>query len=770
MYIMKVKKRDGSYQKISFDKVLARLKELSYHLSINTDEIAQKVIEKIYDGVCTRELDEEASRICFYKSSIHPDYGKLASRIVVSNNHKNTPETFYEAMKIIYEANILDPTIYSFIKENRNKLNKMIQHVRDYDFDYFAFKTLEKSYLIKVKRETIERIQYMFLRISCGIHYPNLDEIKRTYEWMSKKYMIHATPTMYNAGTRNPQLISCFLTAMEDSVDGMYKWLRDISLISRSSGGLGATLGNIRPSGSYIQGVNGYSSGIIPFCKVINENVKHISQQGGKRPGSIAIYLPMYHGDIFEFLELKLNTGNINRRCYNLFLAVNINDLFMKRVEQDTTWTLFDGKEVMELEKVYGEEFERLYEQYEKEGKGRQVKAKDVFIKLLLSMSETGVPYTLFIDNVNRKSNHKNIGTIRGSNLCIEIVEYFDKQEYACCCLGSLCLKSFVINNRFHFSMLGKVMEQMVRNLNHVIDRNLYPVEEARISNMRHRPLGIGVSGLADTFQLLQIPFDSQEAQELNKKIFECMYYHGLKSSMEEAKKYGSYETFSGSPYSQGILQFDMWNVTPKHYDWIQLKKDIQRYGIRNSMITACMPTASTSIILNASPCIEPHSSNIYSRKVHAGEFIVMNEKLIRDLIRLNIWNDEMRQRIIVDDGSIQHIQEIPTNIKQLYKTVWEIPQKVLLDLSIGRAPYIDQTQSLNIFMIKPDTLKLSRMLFYGWRHGLKTGSYYIKSNTQDVQAQRITIDTKIERKRKKEREEEEEMCKNKKECLSCSS
>jgi ribonucleotide reductase alpha subunit len=999
---MRVQKRDGRFEDVSFDKVLRRIKHLSDDLkNIDAVEIAKKVINNIHDGVKTSELDELAGRQCYALASTDPDFDTLASRIIISNNHKSTTDSFYSCMKELFDNNLINVNCFKFIEINKEVLDKEIVHDRDYNFSYFSYKTLEKSYLMKVKKVVRERIQYIFMRVSVGLHHPNLNEVLKSYNLMSQGYFTHASPTLFNASSNYQQLLSCFLTAPNDSIDGMYNWVRKLALISKRAGGIGGSISCIRSDGAYIRGTNGYSSGTKPLLKVVNETLKHVNQ-GGKRPGKAAIYLETHHPDIMSFLELVLNHGNENDRCRDLFIALWISDLFMQRVKNDEEWTLMDPDECPGLDTSYGEEYERLYLEYEKAGKGREtIKAQAIWKKMCESQIEKGMPYTLFKDACNRKSNHKHYGTIKGSNLCVspdtkiltdkgyevikdladkkvnvwngkefseslvkktgenqellkikfsngselectkyhkfylniddkkvqveasdlkindkiwecnfpvildnknvqedlnkvfqdgknginppinkslklrikwyegaqlwlnssknglvfskdfndieklkkvvlflqtlginsfinnnflyfnkysenltdygykkpkiikehilkdlsnlplynyiisiekskisdtycfnepkehagifngiytgqcaEILEYHDDKEFACCCLSSICLPKFVDEKNYTFDMekLGSVTAQCVRNLNQVIDRNEYPVPETKYSNFRHRPLGIGVQGLADTFAKLRIPFEEKgklhpKAHNLNKDIFETMYYYAMLTSMEEAKKYGPYETFKGSPLSEGKFQFDLWGVEPTvTYDWDELRKNVMKYGVRNSLLIACMPTASTAQIMNNTECIEPMTSNLYVRRTLGGEFVVYNKHLVRDLKELNLWSVEMKDKIVAEDGSIQNIPEIPDNIKDLYKTVWEIKQKTLMDLSIGRGPYVCQTQSLNLFFEEPTVKKITKALFYAWEKGLKTGSYYIRSNPKE-KPQQFTIDPNLKKK-----------------------
>ena len=744
---MKVTKRDGHKEDVSFDKVLRRIKLLSENLiNINETIVAQQVCSRIYDDVKTSELDELSARICTVMSTDIPNYGILASRIIISNNHKNIPNTFFECIEKLKGTGILDPKIYKFVSENKEIFNSAIQHKKDYNFSWFSFKTLEKSYLLKVNGITTESIQYKFMRVSCGIHYPDRQEVLKSSEGLSNKYFTHATPTLFNSGTISPQLLSCFLTKPEDSISGIYKWISDLAKISKDAGGIGATLSSIRGKGSYIRGSNSYSSGIIPMLKVVNETMKYVNQ-GGRRAGSAAIYLEPHHPDIMEFLEIRLNNGNEDDRARDLFTAIWASDLFMDRVEKNENWSLFDPDTCPGLDDVYGDDYIKLYENFEKQGLAKKVlKAQDVWKAITKSQIETGTPYIGFKDSVNKKSNQKNYGIIKASNLCIEIVQYHDEKEYACCCLSSICLPMFLDEKtkEYDFKKLEEISGQMVRNLNKAIDVNLYPVPETKYSNMKHRPLGIGVQGLADVFCMMRYSFDSKEALDLNEKIFETIYYGAMKASLELAIKDGPYETFNGSPLSKGQFQFDMWNKKQSsRYDWDTLRTEIMKNGVRNSLLLACMPTASTSQIMGNNETIEPFTSNMYVRRTLSGDFIISNKYMIKDLCDLGIWNKDMKDRVIANNGSIQNINGIPEDIKKLYKTSWELSQKALIDLSISRAPYICQTQSLNLFFEEPTTRILTSAIFYAWKNGLKTGVYYVRSRPK-TQAQQFTIDPKL--------------------------
>ena len=744
-------KRNGSKEEVSFDKVIRRIKKLCFELSdeINPIIIAQKVCSQIYNNVSTIELDELAAQICISMETNHLDYGILASRIIISNNHKCTSPSFSETIYILYnnidnngkKCPLIADDVYEIIMKNKDKLNAYINYERDYLFDYFGFKTLEKAYLMRVDNKIIERIQHLFMRVSIGIHKEDLKSAITSYEWMSNKYFTHATPTLYNAGTLRPSLASCFLMEMEDSVKGIYKAISDCASISASAGGIGVSLSKIRSKNSYIRGTNGVSNGIIPLCRVLNETARHINQSG-KRPGSIAVYIEPHNLEILEFLELRKNTGVESERARDLFLAMWISDLFMKRVEKNEDWSLFDADECTGLDEIYGEEFEQKYLLFEREGKARKtMPARKIWNYMLTSMIETGTPYISFKDNVNKKSNQMNIGTIKNSNLCNEIVQYSDTKEYAVCTLASISLSRFVENNNFDFEKLIVVTGIVVRNLNKVIDVNFYPIPETEISNKRHRPMGVGVQGLADVYAKMGFAFDSKEAEELNKKIFETIYFAALTMSNQLSIETKPYSTFAGSPLSKGLFQFDLWGVTPSmNYDWEKLRENIKRDGVANSLLIALMPTASTSQILGNNECFEPFTSNIYTRRTIAGDFIVINKYLVKDLMNLGIWNVDMKNKIIENNGSVQNIESIPVNIKELYKTVWEIKQKVLINQAIDRGPFICQTQSMNLFFEEPNQSILSSALFHGWKNGLKTGSYYIRTKPK-AQAQQFTID-----------------------------
>lgn len=741
---MLVVKRDGRRESVKFDKITARIEKLCYGLDsrfIQPIEVAKKVITGIYDGVTTQELDNLAAEIAATMTTVHPDYAHLAARIAVSNLHKKTSKSFSNTMKRLYtyidpktgeNASLISKEVYGIIKKNAALLDSTIIYDRDFSYDFFGFKTLERSYLIKLDGEIIERPQHMLMRVAVGIHMDDIEAAVETYHLLSEKWFTHATPTLFNAGTPKPQLSSCFLLTMkEDSIDGIYDTLKQCAKISQSAGGIGLSIHHVRAKGSYIKGTNGVSNGIVPMLRNFDMTARYVDQGGGKRKGSFAIYMEPWHADIFDFLNLKKNHGKEELRARDLFYALWISDLFMKRVEENGSWSLFCPNEAPGLSEVYGDDFERLYEKYEREGRAREVvKAQDLWFEVLESQIETGTPYMLYKDAANRKSNQKNLGTIKSSNLCTEIMEYTAPDEVAVCNLASIALPKFVEDGEFNHQRLYEVAKVATKNLNKVIDINFYPVEEARNSNMRHRPIGLGVQGLADAFILLGMPFDSPEARKLNAEIFETIYFAAMEASMELAKVHGPYETFKGSPASKGIFQFDMWGVTPSsgRWNWEELKIQVKKNGIRNSLLLAPMPTASTSQILGNNECFEPYTSNIYLRRVLSGEFIVVNKHLLRDLIELGLWNDSMKNKLIAANGSVQNIPEIPQRIKDLYRTVWEISQKAIIDMAADRGAYICQSQSMNVHIQEPNFGKLTSMHFYAWKKGLKTGMYYLRT------------------------------------------
>ena len=742
---MLVIKRDGRKESVKFDKITARIEKLSYGLNadfVKTIEIAKKVIDGLYDGVSTQELDELAAETAATLTTKHPDFATLAARISVSNLHKTTSKSFSSTMKRLYtyvnpktgeNASLLSKDVYGIINKNAALLDSSIIYDRDFSYDYFGFKTLEKSYLLKLDGKVVERPQHMLMRVAVGIHKDDIDSVLETYNLLSEKWFTHATPTLFNAGTPKPQLSSCFLLTMkEDSIDGIYDTLKQCAKISQSAGGIGLSIHNVRGTGSYIKGTNGVSNGIIPMLRNFDMTARYVDQGGGKRKGSFAIYIEPWHSDIFEFLQLKKNHGKEELRARDLFYAMWIPDLFMKRVESNEDWSLFSPDEAKDLHETYGEEFEKLYEKFEKEGKARKtVKAQDLWFEILESQIETGNPYILYKDAANKKSNQKNLGTIKSSNLCTEIIEYTSPDEVAVCNLASIALNKFVKDDlTYDHQKLYEITKVITKNLNKVIDVNYYPVKEAENSNLRHRPIGIGVQGLADTFILMRQSFDSPEAKKLNSEIFETIYFAAMESSMEIAQKEGPYKTYEGSPVSKGIFQFDMWGIVPdsKRWDWTNLKREVKKHGVRNSLLLAPMPTASTSQILGNNECFEPYTSNIYTRRVLSGEFIVVNKHLLKDLIKLNLWNDSMKDRLMEANGSVQGINEIPDDLKQLYRTVWEISQKSIIDMAADRGAYICQSQSMNIHMQDANFGKLTSMHFHTWKRGLKTGLYYLRT------------------------------------------
>ena len=910
---MRVQKRNGDFQPVSFDKIIWRMENLSKGLNIDAVKVAQKVIVQLHDKIKTSQLDELAAEICVSLATENLDYGKLASMVIISNNHKNTSPSFSEAMTTLYNnrgANgnhlpVISKSLYDVVMANRTKLNSVINYERDFDFSYFGYKTLERAYLLRTyDKRIIERIQHLIMRVCLGIHGQDIKSAINSYELMSQKYFTHATPTLFNSGTTKNQLASCFLLGTDDSIEGMYETIKHCALISKSAGGIGLHMTNIRSKGSYVNGTNGVTNGIVPYARVVNDTMKHVDQ-GGRRPGSTAFYIEPHHPEIMAFLDLKKNHGNEELRARDLFLAMWISDLFMERVKANTDWSTFDDNLCPGLRDAYGDEYKELYLKYESEGKSvKNYKARDVWDAILTSLNETGTPYMAFKDNVNRKSNQANVGTIKSSNLCVsgdtkiltskgyynikslenkevevwngeefsttivkktgenqemmkikfsngselkctpyhkfyishpvlnfkimranqlkigmkiikykipnmydngfqtfnititgtefleekmdtfcfterklgrgifngiltgqcaEIMEYSDTEEYAVCTLASVGLPKFVEDGVFNYDKLIEVMEVLVKNLDTIIDINFYPVEQTRVSNERHRPMGIGVQGLADVFALMKVPFDSEEARVINKNIFETMYYGALVASNKLAKEKGTYSSFRGSPISEGKFQFDLAGVKPSdRYDWDTLRADIMENGVRNSLLIALMPTASTSQILGNNECFEPYTSNIYTRSTIAGDFVVINEHMVRDLDKLGLWNAEMKDKVIFYNGSIQHIEEIPQNIKDLYRTAWEIKQKVIIDMAADRQPFVDQSQSMNLFFEEPKDKELTGAFFYGHKRGLKTGSYYLRTRPK-VQAQQFTIDPeKFKRKveeNKKLNEEKYEVC-----------
>ena len=756
---MFVVKRDGHKEPIMFDKITARIKKLCYDLNPLVDpvRVAMRVIEGLYDGVTTSELDNLASEIAATMTTSHPDYAQLAARISVSNLHKNTKKSFSETMTDLYkyvnprtgkDAPLLSDEVYNIIQKNKEVLDSSIIYNRDFGYDFFGFKTLERSYLLKLNGEIVERPQHMLMRVSVGIHMEDIDSVLETYELMSKRFFTHATPTLFYSGTPKPQMSSCFLLAMQDdSIDGIYDTLKQTAKISQSAGGIGLSIHNVRATGSYISGTNGTSNGIVPMLRVYNDTARYVDQGGGKRKGSFAIYIEPWHADIFDFLDLRKNHGKEEMRARDLFYAMWTPDLFMKRVEADAEWTLMCPNECPDLYKCHSDEFDALYTKYESEGKGRKtIRARELWEKILESQIETGTPYMLYKDAANRKSNQKNLGTIRSSNLCTEIMEYTSPDEVAVCNLASIALPMFIKDGAFDHDELFRVTKQVTKNLNRVIDRNYYPVQEAENSNMRHRPVGLGVQGLADAFIKLRLPFTSQGAKDLNQDIFETLYFAAVTASMEEAEKDGPYSTYKGSPMSKGEFQHNMWGIKDDElsgrWDWAALRKKVKKHGVRNSLLVAPMPTASTSQILGNNECFEPYTSNIYTRRVLSGEFIVVNKHLLEDLVELGLWTEDMKQELMRSNGSVQQIEGIPADIKELYKTVWELSMKDIIDMSRHRGYFIDQSQSLNLFMEGATMAKLTSMHFYAWKSGLKTGMYYLRTKSA-VDAIKFTLSNK---------------------------
>ncbi len=755
MYVIK---RDGRKEAVKFDKITARIIKMCYGLDplVSPEAVAMKVIEGIYDGVTTTALDNLAAEVAAAKTIDHPDYALLASRIAVSNLHKETKKLFSDVMEDLYKyvdpktgqrASLIADDVYEVIQNNKDLLDSSIIYDRDFRYDYFGFKTLTRSYLLKINGEIAERPQQMLMRVAVGIHKNDLAQAIKTYNLMSEGWFTHATPTLFNAGTPKPQMSSCFLLTMkEDSIEGIYETLKSCAQISQSAGGIGLAIHDIRATGSYIKGTNGTSNGIVPMLRVFNDTARYVDQGGGKRKGSFAMYIEPWHADVFDFLDLKKNTGKEEMRARDLFYALWIPDLFMKRVEENGDWTLMCPHECPGLSETYGAEFEALYTQYEAEGKGRKtIKAQDLWFKVLESQIETGTPYMLYKDAANAKSNQQNLGVIKSSNLCTEIIEYTAPDEIAVCNLASLALPKFVTEEgTFDHDKLFEVTYQATVNLNRIIDGNFYPVEEARNSNLRHRPIGLGVQGLADAFIMMRFPFESEEAKALNREIFETIYYAAMTASKDLAIAEGPYETIAGSPVSKGIFQFDMWGVTPTNrWEWDLLKEEVKKHGVRNSLLLAPMPTASTAQILGNNECFEPYTSNIYTRRVLSGEFIIVNKHLLKDLVKEGLWNKDMRQKLMASNGSVQNIHEIPQYIKDLYKTAWEISQKAIIEQSADRGAYICQSQSLNIFMENANFGKLTSMHFYGWKKGLKTGMYYLRTKAA-TDAIKFTVDKAV--------------------------
>lgn len=747
---MYVVKRDGQKQEVRFDNITKRIRTLCEGLDtrfVDPVPITQKVVEGFYSGITTAEVDTLAAETCAYMSQKHPDFSTLAARIAVSNLHKNTSDSFSETCRIMYEyhdkqgrcASLISEEVWEFVQTNAVELDTAIDFKRDHGYDYFGFKTLEKSYLLRVNGKIVERPQHMIMRAACGIHAGDLAAALQTYDLMSRRFFTHATPTLFNAGTPKPQMSSCFLlTAKDDSIEGIYDTLKMCALISKSAGGIGVAISNVRASGSYIRGTNGYSNGLVPMLRNFNETARYVDQGGGKRKGSFAMYLEPWHADVFDFLELRKNHGKEEQRARDLFYGLWIPDLFMRRVKDNQDWTLFCPNEAFDqqsnkgLMDVWGEDFERMYTRLEQEGKGRKtVKAQQLWFRILESQMETGTPYMLYKDHCNRKSNQQNLGTIHCSNLCTEIVEYTSAEEVAVCNLASISLPAFASNvgEPYDFQKLYEVTKVVTKNLNKVIDRNYYPIEEARRSNMKHRPVGLGVQGLADAFLMMRLPFEGEEARRLNEDIFETIYFGACEASCELAESEGAYETYDGCPASKGQLQFDLWGRVPKsgRWDWVALKEKIANHGLRNSLLVAPMPTASTAQILGNNESFEPYTQNLYVRRVLSGEFVQVNRHLLKDLISRNLWTEDIRTQLIAHNGSVQQL-DLPAGLKELYKTVWEIKQRIVLEMAADRGAYIDQSQSLNIHMVDATTAKLSSMHFHGWGLGLKTGMYYLRT------------------------------------------
>lgn len=752
---MYVTKRDGQTEIVSFDKILRRIKRIGVEagIQINYTMLAMKVIDQLYDNISTTKIDELTADQCASMSSIHYDYATLASHITVSNHHKNTEPSFATVMSELYNymdkhnkhSPLISKEILDIVEANKEWIESRLDFKRDYVFDYFGFKTLERSYLMRINNKVVERPQHMWMRVSLGIHGFNIDHAIKTYDLMSQKYFTHATPTLFNAGTPRPQLSSCFLIGMEnDSIDGIFNTLKDCALISKWAGGIGLHIHNVRATNSQIRGTNGTSNGIVPMLRVFNNTAKYVDQGGGKRNGSFAIYIEPWHADIEKFLEMRKNHGDEELKARDLFYALWIPDLFMNRVKSDGLWTLMCPDECPGLSDVYGEEFEALYSKYETSGKGRvTVKARELWFKVLDAQMETGTPYLCYKDSANKKSNQKNVGIIKSSNLCSEVMEVSTSEETAVCNLASIGLPTFVENGVFNYDKLQEVAGVITHNLNKVIDVNYYPTEKTRVSNLKHRPIGIGVQGLADVFMLLNIPFHSDDAKEVNKRIFETIYYGALHASSDLAAIDGPYETYAGSPASQGELQYDLWSVAPSnHLDWSALKAKIATTGLRNSLLLAPMPTASTSQILGFNECFEPFTSNIYSRRTLAGEFVLTNRHLIKELIDMGLWNTELKNNIIANNGSIQHIENIPDAVKLKYRTVWEIPMRHIIDMAADRGAFICQSQSLNLWQEDPNYNSLTSMHFYAWSKGLKTGMYYLRRRGKH-KAQQFTIEPK---------------------------
>eukprot|EP01080_Neovahlkampfia_damariscottae_P010317 gene10317-2733_t len=781
--MLNVVKRNDDKQTFDKEKLIKRLERCRKGLSnlVDVRKVVEQTTEGIFDGVSTIQMDELLAQTAVYLSVQHPDYAYLAGRIAASNLHKTTSDSFSSVVEKLYKyvhpktkqaAPLISESVYNIVQKNKELLDKKIDYSRDLVFDYFGFQTLKRSYLLKTEGEITERPQHMYLRVSLGIHGEDIEAALETYDLLSSGMFIHASPTLFNAGTPKPQLSSCFLVTMEgDSIEGIYDTLKTCALISKNAGGIGLSVHNIRAAKSYIRGTNGESNGLVPMLRVFNDTARYVDQGGGKRKGAFAVYLEPWHSDIFDFLDLKKNTGKEENRARDLFYALWISDLFMKRVKENGNWSLFCPNEAPGLSDCWGEEFEALYEKYEKEGLARKtVKAQTLWFAILESQTETGTPYIMYKDACNRKSNQQNLGTIKSSNLCTEIVEYTAPDEVAVCNLASIALPKYIQDGKFNFQKLYDVVQVITKNLNKIIDINFYPVEAAKKSNLRHRPIGIGVQGLSDCFMRLRYAFDSPEAALLNKQIFETIYFSSLNASMTLAKKFGPYKSYEGSPASKGILQYDMWNVTPTDlWDWNGLKKEIKQNGIRNSLLVAPMPTASTSQILGNNECFEPITSNIYVRRVLSGEYPVINKYLVKDLVEIGLWDSYMINKIIAQSGSIQNIEEIPNELKALYKTVWEIKQRVLIDMAADRGAFIDQSQSFNVFMAEPSVAKLTSMHFYAHGKGLKTGMYYLRSKPA-ANAIQFTVDQSSLKSKATTKAKKVWVCNQEEGCLMCSS
>jgi len=746
MYVIK---RNGRRENVMFDKITSRIKKLCYGLNmdyIDETSITFRVINSLYPGITTVELDNLAAKTAAMMTTNHPHYATLAARIAISNLHKETKKNFSDTMKDLYEMKnekndlptpMISDEVYKIIMDNKDTFDSSIIYDRDFGYNYFGFKTLERSYLLKINGKVVERPQHMLMRVAIGIHKSDIKAAIETYNLMSERWFTHASPTLFNSGTPKPQLSSCFLVTMkEDSIEGIYDTLKQTALISKSAGGIGVNVHCIRATGSYISGTNGYSNGLVPMLKVYNETASYVDQGGNKRPGAFAIYLEPWHADIFEFLDLKKNTGESNLRARELFYGLWIPDLFMERVKSDSEWSLMCPANSPGLHEVWGDEFVKLYEEYERKGRFiRKIKARLLWKAIIDAQIETGMPYMCYKDHANRKSNQQNVGTIKCSNLCTEIIEYSSPDEIAVCNLASIALNRFVDkkNKKFDFEKLKEISKVVCKNLNKIIDVNYYPLPETERSNKRHRPIGIGVQGLADAFILMRYPFDSEEASKLNIQIFETIYYGALEASCELAEKDGVYETYEGCPVSKGILQYDMWNVTPTDmWNWQELKDKIKQHGVRNSLLIAPMPTASTSQILGNNECFEPYTTNVYARGVLSGQFRIVNPHLLEDLTDRGLWNDDLKNQLFANYGSIQNIPDIPEDLKPIYKTVWELSQKTIINMGADRAAFIDQSQSLNIFLAQPTYEKITSMHFYGWEKGLKTGMYYLRTRAAE--------------------------------------